>query len=137
MSLTRSQRLPLLASGLLGLTGVALGALGAHKLQPLLEQRGMAAIWETAARYHLYHALALLAVAALVRDPGAAVVRRLTVATWFWIVGVVLFSGSLYWFSVGGPFPLVYVTPIGGISLLIGWAFVIAAAFGRENATRG
>lgn len=129
MSATSPQRFPLLAAGIFGATGVALGALGAHRLQPLLAQRGMAQVWETGSRYHLMHAIALLGIAAWVKNaPAGPATSRLIWAAWCWSVGIVLFAGSLYWFSVGGPFPLVYVTPVGGIALLVGWLFVIAAA---------
>ncbi|PTX91822.1 DUF423 domain-containing protein [Opitutus sp. ER46] len=128
-----THRILLLLAGFLGLTGVALGALGAHRLGPLLAQRGMIATWETGARYHLFHAVALLAVAALHRSANASAARRLAVAAWAWAVGVLLFSGSLYWFALGGPRPLVYATPLGGIALLVGWGLVLASAFSKDD----
>ena len=64
------QRFSLLAAGIFGATGVALGALGAHKLEPLLAERGMSHAWETAARYHMIHAVALLGIAAWQRARG-------------------------------------------------------------------
>lgn len=130
MSSSASQRFPLLAAGLFGGTGVGLGALGAHRLEPLLAERGMTHAWETGARYHLYHAIALLALAAAVRIMPEVVASRLTWAARLWSIGIVLFSGSLYWFALGGPHALVYATPAGGVALLIGWAYVIGAAFG-------
>lgn len=133
MSATSPQRFPLLAAGLFGGTGVGLGALGAHRLEPLLAERGMTHAWETGARYHLFHAVALLAVAALVASANAPAPGRLVWAARLWSIGIVLFSGSLYWFAIGGPHPLVYVTPVGGIALLTGWAFLIAAAFGNAK----
>lgn len=132
MTVSTPQRFPLLAGGLFGLTGVALGALGAHKLQPLLAERGMAQVWETGARYHMYHAIAFLGLAALARGAAAPTISRLTWAARLWTVGVICFSGSLYWYAVGGPQPLVYVTPLGGLALLAGWLFVIAAGFVKE-----
>jgi uncharacterized membrane protein YgdD (TMEM256/DUF423 family) len=123
MSSSSPQRFPLLAGGCFGLTGVGLGALGAHRLEPLLAERGMTHAWETGSRYHLYHALALLALAAIMRNGSAP----LDWAARCWSVGIVLFSGSLYWFALGGPHPLVYLTPVGGLTLLAGWFFVIAA----------
>ena len=59
----RSFSLPLFAAGIAGLTGVTLGALGAHALKATLIERGMSVAWETGARYHLFHALALLGLA--------------------------------------------------------------------------
>lgn len=68
-----NHRTTLLAAGLLGATGVAAGAFGAHALRDFLLERGMTSAWETAARYQLVHAIALLAVAAWTRSaPGAA-----------------------------------------------------------------
>lgn len=131
MAVTSAQRFPLLAAGILGALGVTLGALGAHKLQPMLLERGMTRSWETGSKYHLLHTVAILAIAALCRNLSAGEARRLTLAAWLWTVGTVLFSFSLYWYAVGGPRPLVYVTPVGGVILIAGWIAVIAAAFDR------
>jgi uncharacterized membrane protein YgdD (TMEM256/DUF423 family) len=79
--------------------------------------------WETGSRYHLYHAIALLALAAIMRKGSTP----LHWAARCWSVGILLFSGSLYWFALGGPHPLVYLTPVGGLTLLAGWFCVIAA----------
>lgn len=135
MTASTPQRFPLLAAGFFGLTGVALGALGAHKLQPLLADRGMAQVWETGARYHMYHAIAFLGLAALAHGAKTATSSRLIWAARLWSLGVLCFSGSLYWYALGGPQPLVYVTPIGGLALLAGWLFVIATAFAKEPTT--
>ena len=126
-------RFPLLAAGLLGATGVALGAFGAHALQVLLAERGTTQVWETAARYQLVHATALLGIAAWLRaGPGAGTVRLLW-AMRCWCAGVALFSGSLYVFAVGGPHFLVFLTPIGGGTLIVGWALALAAALAQEK----
>jgi uncharacterized membrane protein YgdD (TMEM256/DUF423 family) len=132
-------RFPLLAAGILGLTGVALGAMGAHALKATLAERGMAVAWETGARYHLFHAVALLGVAACLR-PGATVgggnARRAGLLRWAavsWCAGVVLFSGSLYWLALGGPRWLGPVTPLGGVALMIGWLAVAIAAFVKAD----
>jgi uncharacterized membrane protein YgdD (TMEM256/DUF423 family) len=116
-----------LLSGILGLTGVALGALGAHALQDVLRENGTALSWETGARYHIYHALALLALAAVLPPTAAKPVGRdwLTLAGRCFFIGVVLFSGSLYGYALGGPHFLVYITPFGGLTLLLGWTLVI------------
>lgn len=124
-------RFPLVAAGILGLTGVALGALGAHRLEPLLAERGMTHAWETGARYHLYHAIALLALAAYLGAKKGNALTRWTARCWS--IGVLLFSGSLYWFALGGPHPLVYVTPIGGVFLLAGWTFLLIGALKEKG----
>lgn len=103
---------------LFALGGVAAGALGAHGLKAQLTPE-MLAVFETAVRYQLVHALALLAVAwATVRWPGRATLA----AGCLFIAGIVLFSGSLYWLTLGGPRSAGIVTPIGGIAFMAGWA---------------
>jgi uncharacterized membrane protein YgdD (TMEM256/DUF423 family) len=122
-------RTTLLAASLLGLTGVGLGAFGAHALRELLLERGMSSAWETAARYQLNHAVAVLAAAAWLRaGPGPGTVR-LQWAVRCWTVGTVLFSGSLYGVALGGPHLLVFLTPLGGGTLIAGWLMAVAAAF--------
>ncbi len=98
-----------------GALAVATGAFGAHGLRNSLSERHLA-IFETGARYHMYHALALLAVALLARR-GAAV----SVAGWCFTGGIVVFSGSLYLLAITGIGALGAITPIGGVALLVGW----------------
>jgi uncharacterized membrane protein YgdD (TMEM256/DUF423 family) len=108
-------------SGLLGLTGVLLGAFGAHALKATLIARGTAATWETAVLYHLVHAVAVFAATAALSAPRPWLAR----AAISWTIGVLLFSGSLYAFALGGPHWLVYITPFGGLAFLLGWSFVV------------
>jgi uncharacterized membrane protein YgdD (TMEM256/DUF423 family) len=118
-------RNPLLASSLFGVTGVVLGAFGAHALRATLAARGAAGTWETAVHYHLFHAVALLAVG-LARPAAAAPwLRRAGIA---WSAGIVLFSGSLYLLALGGPAWLGPVTPLGGLGFIVGWAAVFLHA---------
>lgn len=126
-------RFPLLAAGVFGALGVALGAFGAHGLQALLTERGTTQPWETAARYQLLHTMALLGVAAWLRAWSGAGAIRLRWAARCWSAGIVLFSGSLYVFAVGGPHFMVFLTPIGGVVLMAGWLMVIAAAFAVKD----
>ena len=100
-------------SALLGFLGVALGAAGAHGLQPLLSRTGHADEWKTAVLYHLVHAVALLVLA------SREVVPK--IAWWSICSGVVLFSGSLYIYAATGIVWLAHVTPFGGLCLLAGW----------------
>lgn len=124
---------PLFAAGVAGLTGVALGAMGAHALKVTLMERGMMVAWETAARYHLFHAVALLGVAAWVRAaPTASGARSMFWAARLWCIGTLLFSGSLYWLALGGPRWLGPITPLGGVALMIGWLLLAVAAFARR-----
>ena len=131
--MTSRHRFPLLAAGLFGATGVALGALGAHALDAFLVERGMAHAWETAARYQLFHAVALLAAASWLRTGTAAGAMRVVWAARCWSVGIVLFSGSLYGLAAGGPRWLGPVTPLGGVALMAGWLCIVAAAFAKEE----
>lgn len=120
-------------AGLFGLTGVALGAFGAHGLAERLTANGMAHAWETGARYHLLHALALLGAGAWVRVAPSPATIRICWVTRLWGIGTILFSGSLYGIALGGPSWLGPVTPLGGVLLLLGWAGVVAAALAKED----
>lgn len=103
-----------------GFVGVALGAFGAHALRATLGA-GDLATFETAVRYQLYHALALLAVSwALTRWPGTAAV----VSGWLFVAGIVVFSGSLYVLVLAGQRWMGAVTPVGGLCFLAGWALL-------------
>lgn len=117
-----------LAAGILGFTGVALGAFGAHALKETLTARGSVATWQTAVLYHLIHAVALLALVGVAG--GWTNVRWIGVC---WSVGVVLFSGSLYWLALGGPKILGPVTPLGGLAFLAGWLLVAWNAFRQSR----
>ncbi|HUR58744.1 MAG TPA: DUF423 domain-containing protein [Opitutaceae bacterium] len=132
LSPTETSRFALLAAGIFGLTAVALGAFGAHGLEPMLTERGMMRSWETAARYHLIHSLALLAAAAWLQTGAPGAGRRILWATRWWCVGIVLFSGALYGYALGGPRWLGRVAPVGGIALMLGWLFVAFAARAKE-----
>ncbi|MGE5756509.1 MAG: DUF423 domain-containing protein [Planctomycetaceae bacterium] len=114
-----------------GLLGVGLGAFGAHGLKEKLQALHTTATFHTATEYHLYHALALLAVGLLARSgrPGSA----LSVAGWSFLVGILLFSGSLYALAVTGYTKLGAITPFGGILFLVGWIALAVAAGGGPH----
>lgn len=103
--------------GLLGLLAVAAGAFGAHGLRGRLSPEMLGA-FETGARYQMYHALALLAVALLLERRPSPVVRA---AGWCLAAGTVTFSGSLYLLALTGSSWLGAITPLGGLALLVGW----------------
>ena len=106
------------AGAVAALIGVIVGAFGAHGLQGRLTPADLA-IFETGVRYHMYHALGLFAVAwAASRWPSGAT----TLAGWLLIVGIVVFSGSLYALVLTGQRWLGAVTPLGGLALVAGWA---------------
>jgi uncharacterized membrane protein YgdD (TMEM256/DUF423 family) len=103
---------------------VAAGAFGAHALKARLPP-DLLAVFETGVRYHLFHALGLLAVAwAAARFPGPAVAW----AGWLLVAGTVLFSGSLYALALTGLRGLGAVTPLGGVAFIAGWALLAWAA---------
>lgn len=120
------------ASGVVGFLGVALGAFGAHGLRSRLEALPDFARrmdwWETAARYQLIHALALGLAAYLCTRTEAAAPR---IAGGGFLVGVLVFSGSLYAMTLGAPRWLGAITPIGGLAFLVGWACVVWSALAR------
>ena len=118
----------LIVAGLLGFTGVALGAFGAHGLKAALEAAGQQHNWEKAVFYQLIHAVALLALA---NWPNQAI-KRIGIC---WIGGVVLFSGSLYCLALGGPIKFLWpVTPLGGLALLAGWLLLTWTAVRHTEA---
>jgi len=105
------------AGAISSLIAVAAGAFGAHGLRARLTP-DLLAVFETAARYQMYHALALLAVAwASSRWPVGSV----RAAGWLFIAGTVVFSGSLYVLGLTGQRWLGAITPIGGVLFLAGW----------------
>ena len=109
------------AGAVAAFVGVALGAFGAHSLKTKLSP-DMLAIFEVGVRYQMYHALGLFAVAwAITRWPEANV----NAAGWAFIVGILIFSGTLYLLSVTGLRWLGAITPIGGLAFLAGWAILV------------
>ena len=108
-----------------GLVAVALGAFAAHGLKGKLAP-DLFEVFEVGARYHMYHALALLGAAwAVTRWPGTAA----TIAGWLFVAGTVLFSGSLYALALTGLRPLGAITPLGGVCFLAGWLALAWAAY--------
>jgi uncharacterized membrane protein YgdD (TMEM256/DUF423 family) len=114
----------LLLGALGGFLAVALGAFGAHALRSRLTA-DMLEVFETGVRYQMYHALALLIVAATIPHLGGWLVRT---AGWLFAAGIVLFSGSLYMLAFTGITVLGAITPLGGLAFLAGWACLAIAA---------
>ena len=108
-----------------GFVGVAAGAFGAHGLKARLTPE-LLAVFDTAARYQMIHALALLAVAwAIGRWPGRAAVA----SGWCFVAGTLIFSGSLYLLALTGVRGLGAITPVGGVLFLLGWLLLALAAW--------
>jgi len=126
-----NQRLKLV-TGVLGMSGVGLGAFGAHALKIQLAEAGHAETWATAVLYHLVHTVAILAVSlALDFKTTSAISRKLRIAASCWAAGIVMFSGSLYALALGGPYWLGPVTPLGGLAFLAGWGWVFASGLSK------
>jgi uncharacterized membrane protein YgdD (TMEM256/DUF423 family) len=108
----------LLIAAINGALAVAFGAFGAHGLQGRIDAHAIET-FETGARYHMYHALAM-GLAALALRSGAAPIPA-SVAAGFFLAGIILFSGSLYLLALTGMRSLGFVTPFGGLAFLMGW----------------
>ena len=119
-----SERLFVALGALAGMTGVAAGAFGAHALKARLSAE-MLAIFETGARYQMYHALALIAAGWLAGRVGGALP---TAAGCCFIGGIFVFSGSLYLLGLSGVGTWGAVTPIGGVLFMAGWLLMAIAA---------
>ncbi len=111
--MTADARLALLLGAIIAALGVALGAFGAHGLKAVLDSDRLA-WWNTAVQYQLWHAVGLLAIAA-VALPGTRTVAILLA------LGVLLFSGSLYVMALTGMRWLGMITPLGGLAMIAGW----------------
>jgi uncharacterized membrane protein YgdD (TMEM256/DUF423 family) len=115
----------LVIGAVLGALAVAIGAFGAHGLKALVTA-DLLANFETGARYHMYHALAIVAVALVIaRHPAAPLAP---VAGWLFLAGIVIFSGSLYLMALTGMRWLGAITPIGGVLLIGGWVCLALGA---------
>jgi uncharacterized membrane protein YgdD (TMEM256/DUF423 family) len=115
----------LIVAAVLGASGVAFGAGGAHGLRSLMAPEYVQT-FETGVRYHLLHAVAVLSLAL------AAEHRRVAVPAALMTLGTLLFSGSLYALALGAPTRLGIITPLGGVALLLGWLALIRLAFAHR-----
>ncbi|MDR9397864.1 DUF423 domain-containing protein [Salibacter sp.] len=119
----------IIAAGVSGAVAISLGAMGAHALSESLTPKNLDS-FTTGNDYHIYHSIGFLALTGLRGKMGDGAIKTVF---WFWLVGTILFSGSIYLLSIRnlvdtpelamlGP-----ITPIGGVSLIIGWAYLIIA----------
>jgi uncharacterized membrane protein YgdD (TMEM256/DUF423 family) len=115
----------LLVGSLFAFLGVAFGAFGAHGLRGRLSPE-MLAVFETGVRYQMYHALAILLVGLMMSPMGGWAIHT---AGWAFVIGIVVFSGSLYLLALTGTTMFGAITPIGGLAFLVGWACLMIAGF--------
>jgi len=120
-------RIFIAAAGVFGGLSVVGGAFASHALKERLTDRALA-IFETGARYQMYHALALLLVALLLSRAQESQVF-FAVAGWAFIAGNIIFSGSLYTLSLTNIKWLGAITPLGGVSYILGWGCLAVAAW--------
>jgi uncharacterized membrane protein YgdD (TMEM256/DUF423 family) len=120
-----TMRLWLTLGALSAFLSVAAGAFGAHALRTRLTPE-MLVVFETGARYQMYHSLGLILLGLLAQQRPSSL---LDAAGWALTAGIVLFSGSLYALALSGLRVLGAITPLGGLGLLVGWALFALAAW--------
>jgi uncharacterized membrane protein YgdD (TMEM256/DUF423 family) len=124
-----SPRTWIIVGATFGALAVATGAFGAHALKDRLETSGRTDVYETAVRYQMYHALALVLVGLLGMQMPAP---TLNVAGLCFTAGIVIFSGLLYGLALGGPKILGAIVPLGGVSFIAGWVALAIAALPKK-----
>ena len=124
----------LFIAALLGFTAVAIGAMGAHALKPILSEAQLQS-FETGVKYHFYHSLLLLIIVFWNESKN---ISKLKWASYLIIAGIICFSGSIYilstahLYSTSGLKFLGPITPIGGLLLMTGWIFIALSAFNKK-----
>ena len=113
-----------LLGSILAFSAVLLGAFGAHALKETLSAYDSVQTWETAVRYQMWHALALILLSMI---PGPQSMPKM--AGPYFLFGSLLFSGSLYGLALDGPKWLGPVTPLGGLCLMIGWLLLAYSSY--------
>ncbi len=122
--ITFVQQIFFVCGTLFGALAIAAGAFGSHYLKNKLSQEDLG-IFEVAVRYQMYHALALIALAAFLSWYSS---KWMIASGWCWVLGTIIFSGSLYILVFSGVRAWGAVTPVGGILLLAGWGLLVLAA---------
>jgi uncharacterized membrane protein YgdD (TMEM256/DUF423 family) len=116
-------KLFLLVGGVLAALAVMIGAFGAHALKSVLEQTGKGEVFETASKYHFYHALALLLLGVIMQKTPD--LNWWSYAGYFFIAGILVFSGSLYGYAVSQVKFIAMITPLGGLAFIAGWIALV------------
>lgn len=119
-------KLFIIAGAINAFLAVAFGAFGAHALKERLTERYLA-IWETAVQYQMFHALALIAIGILLHPNLLGASGLLNGAGYAILIGIIIFSGSLFVLALSGIGILGAITPIGGVAFLVGWVLLIVA----------
>ena len=114
-------------AGISGALAVGLGAFGAHSLEALLIQNGRLDPFQTAVNYHFYHTLALFGIGVL--DSVKPDWKGISFAAWSMVLGILIFSGSLYVLSLTGITWLGAITPLGGLAFILGWSSLVYLSF--------
>jgi len=120
----KMQKKWIIAGAIAAMLGVMIGAFGAHALRPILEANGRSETFETAVKYHFYHAFGLLIIGILSNILQS---KWLAYAGNSMLVGMIIFSGSLYLLCLTNITVLGAITPIGGVGMIMGWLFVALA----------
>jgi uncharacterized membrane protein YgdD (TMEM256/DUF423 family) len=121
-----NQRYTLLWGSALGLLAVAIGAFGAHALKDILTANARLETYELAVRYQFYHALALLLLGCIMNQYSSKLLRYAGLS---FVVGTLLFSGSLYVLSFTGIGKLGAITPLGGVCFILGWGLLFVGVY--------
>jgi uncharacterized membrane protein YgdD (TMEM256/DUF423 family) len=122
-----AQKRFLITGGVMGLLGVAIGAFGSHGLSALLEANGRTGTFDTAVQYHLIHAVMLVLVAVLQGKSSSH--PAMTWAGYFFLAGILLFSGSLYILAILNIGIMGAIAPLGGTSMILGWGSIAWGAY--------
>ena len=122
----KNTKLWIIISGICGFTGVAIGAFGAHGLRNILSPE-MLEIYKTGVTYHLLHSVAILAITLSGRS-------KYLLSALFFLIGILLFSFSLYFYAITSTIVFAMITPVGGVSFLVGWFLLIIIAI-KETRT--
>lgn len=125
-----NSRTTICVAAALGIAAVGLGAFGAHALKPMLTASGRLELYQTAVAYQFYHIFAMLATGILMNsNPG----KNLQYASGFFLAGILLFSGSLYAMCFIDLKYIGMVTPVGGVSFIAGWLFLLLGSLKKVS----
>jgi uncharacterized membrane protein YgdD (TMEM256/DUF423 family) len=112
-------------AAVMGALAVAIGAFGAHGLEPILQKFGRIDTFETAVKYHFYHTLAIFLAAILLQiHPERTLIKR---SIWPFFMGIIIFCGTLYTLALTGINWLGAITPLGGVAFILGWILLFWA----------